>query len=721
MNFWDEIKVAFKMKKLVVAVLTLCCLLLNFVIANATQPDYNKQKTVRVGYLIYKGFQYGIGDNPKSGYGYEYLQELAYSANWKYEYVYGGFNDLLQKLERGEIDIMGNISYTPERAQLISFPKHEQGREQYYLYVEENRTDIKADDPSTLNGKRIGINKGSMQEGLFKKWLQENNITCELVPYTNGNKRNTDAITGAIDGTVSSFVLDDTKQNGHLRALYQIGSSAYYIAVNKNRPDILADLNNAQRKLLQYDWFYNERVFLKYYGDNSITLSNISVEDRTWLTRNGSFTVGYLDDFLPFVNTDHKTNKLQGILAVYQKHLKQRYGIEMNTKSYNTYDQLRAALNKGEVDSIYPFFTNYWTAEENGLMVTPPLTTNFLIQLYKGDYNENTSRIIAASRKNSLQQFFIRTYYPQAKILMVDNFNDCVKAVLDGRATSTVISSDAYYANRNQLDGIDDCNIVNTGFTTPVGFAVRKGNIAAFSFIKHSMTGLLPSDISKSMIEGGYAVPEPSIRQFFQRHLALTIALVVIITISIFGFLSYYVFTKQRVLSLNRNNFELNKKIYIDFATGLPNKNKCEDMLSSPVPIKKPTACAMFDLNDLKCVNDNFGHEKGDMMIYSFATLLRQAVPAKYFVGRFGGDEFILIAENISGKEAFIKVMQDIDASIAKFNTGSKDFQLSYAKGIAFSQEHPELNIQQLLQIADAAMYEDKKNCKSCCTYRRPG
>ena len=701
------------MKKLVAAVLAAICLVLSLATASATPADMSRQKTVRVGYLIYKGFQDGTGDTPKSGYGYEYLQEIAYAANWKYEYVYGGFGELLQKLERGEIDVMGNISMTPERAQLVSYPQHEQGREQYYLYVREDNTAIKASDPSTLNGKRIGVNQGSFQEALFKQWLQENNIQCELIPYNNGNQRNEDVLNGVIDATVSNIIMDNLQQKMHLRALFQTGSSSYYIAVNKKRPDLLADLNAAQLRLLSYDWYYNERVFLKYYGDNSVTLSNLSTEDKQWVAQKGSFTVGYLDGVLPFCSWDQNKEALLGILAVYKEHVYKRYGIDIKTKSYATYDELRQALDSGEVDSIYPFFYNYWSAEQDGLMVTPPLTTSYLVMLYKDSYNDDTSTTIAAARKNSLQQFFIKTYYPHAKILMVNDLNDCIKAVLNGQAKATVISSDTYYAKRNVLENIDECDIVNTGFSAPIGFAVRKGNINAFSFMKHSMTSLLPSDINKAMLEGGYAIPDPSISQFFQRHLALTIILVIIITCAVFGFLSYYVLSKQRLLSLNRHNFELNKKIYVDFATGLPNKNKCEDMIASTEPVKKPTACAMFDLNELKIVNDTKGHEMGDMIIYTFANLLRKAVPPKYFIGRFGGDEFILIAEGMQSNEDFNKILQNIAKQIDSFNQTSKDFQLSYAQGYALSSEHPGLNIQQLLQLADQQMYVDKKACKS--------
>ena len=132
----------------------------------AAQQEDNL-KTIRVGYLIYDGFQEGEGDEPKSGYGYEYLQQIAYYAGWKYEYVNGSFSDLLQMLKDGEIDIMGNISYTEERAQYIDYATEEQGREYYYLFVREDRTDISSSDMSTMNVINVGINKGSIQADLF--------------------------------------------------------------------------------------------------------------------------------------------------------------------------------------------------------------------------------------------------------------------------------------------------------------------------------------------------------------------------------------------------------------------------------------------------------------------------------------------------------------------------------------------------------------------------
>lgn len=93
----------------------------------------------------------------------------------------------------------------------------------------------------------------------------------------------------------------------------------------------------------------------------------------------------------------------------------------------------------------------------------------------------------------------------------------------------------------------------------------------------------------------------------------------------------------------------LQKKVYLDEATGLPNKNKCEEILNAPDPIPADELVAMcvFDLNNLRTINNNLGHDKGDEYIRSFAIQLRKAVPEEFFAGRDGGDEFIAVLKGL--------------------------------------------------------------------------
>lgn len=190
--------------------------------AKTADNAQQKLKKVRVGYLIYQGYQEGEGDEPKSGYGYEYLQQIAYYAGWEYKYVNGSFNDLLEMLKKGEIDIMGDLSYTEERAKDINFAKEEQGREYYYLFVREDRTDIDGTDVNTLQGAKVGINKGSVQVDLFKDWCKKNNVNCQIELYDSSEKRYADMNNGRLDAIVSTTVSEKEILKYHWNSIIKI-------------------------------------------------------------------------------------------------------------------------------------------------------------------------------------------------------------------------------------------------------------------------------------------------------------------------------------------------------------------------------------------------------------------------------------------------------------------------------------------------------------------
>ena len=86
-------------------------------------------------------------------------------------------------------------------------------------------------------------------------------------------------------------------------------------------------------------------------------------------------------------------------------------------------------------------------------------------------------------------------------------------------------------------------------------------------------------------------------------------------------------------------------------------------------------------------------------LILNFAKLLRKVVPLKYFVRRFGGDEFIVIAEEISGREEAEEMVRKIKDMIMKFNGLRGEFQINYACGYALSEDYPETSLADLLNV----------------------
>lgn len=157
----------------------------------------------------------------------------------------------------------------------------------------------------------------------------------------------------------------------------------------------------------------------------------------------------------------------------------------------------------------------------------------------------------------------------------------------------------------------------------------------------------------------------------------------------------------------------LQKKVYLDEATGLPNKNKCEEILNEtePIPVNELVAMCVFDLNNLRTINNNLGHDKGDEYIRSFAIQLREAVPEEFFAGRDGGDEFIAVLKGLD-HEGVRKCLQNIRNQSAEYSRQHPEMPISYAAGYALSSDFEGSTMRELFRLADKNMYIDKNRAK---------
>ena len=176
----------------------------------------------------------------------------------------------------------------------------------------------------------------------------------------------------------------------------------------------------------------------------------------------------------------------------------------------------------------------------------------------------------------------------------------------------------------------------------------------------------------------------------------------------------FLLITEQSLSSMriSRKNRILEQKAYIDVHTGLPNKSRCEELFSDMSFIKEPTACLMFDLNNLKNANDTLGHSAGDQLIASFARVLRNVIPAKDFVGRYGGDEFVVILYDIT-ENTVNSLLTQLHNEVMQFNRCGNNIPISYAQGWAVSTDYTDCTLRTLFDKADHFMYTNKVKVKS--------
>lgn len=157
----------------------------------------------------------------------------------------------------------------------------------------------------------------------------------------------------------------------------------------------------------------------------------------------------------------------------------------------------------------------------------------------------------------------------------------------------------------------------------------------------------------------------------------------------------------------------------LDPLTGLRNRAGLVDALDAKVRANQDTdkgfALLYLDLDHFKPVNDTFGHAAGDMLLKTIAQNLHEIAPTADVIARIGGDEFVVLASDVTSDEAITlgeRIVQIAQQPITLANGASVTIGISV--GIALSPDHGS-DAESLLALADAALYEAKSGGKSCC------
>ena len=286
-------------------------------------------------------------------------------------------------------------------------------------------------------------------------------------------------------------------------------------------------------------------------------------------------------------------------------------------------------------------------------------------------------------------------HIPQDKLIEnVDSFIDGLRYGSDD-LNLVSLPDEAFQAKMAELDGSFDVLRSEIGRVREVGYENT-------SIIEMSESFFGICDEATKLAEKYSQEKATALRSLENVAIADIVALVAVFGIEF-----------ARALRTAAQNRALRKKVYLDEATGLPNKNKCEELLDDPNPIAPdaPVAVFVFDMNNLRAINNNLGHEKGDEYIKSFADQLAKIASDRVFVGRDGGDEFIAIARNATHDNA-AALLDDLRAHAAEYSADHPAMPISYAAGYALSTDFDGPDMRALFREADKNMYVDKNRAK---------
>lgn len=500
-------------------------------------------KVVRVG-SFEDTFNFIDQNGVRRGYGYELMQKIAGYTGWTFEYVTCDWSNCFEKLENGEIDIMGDISYTDERAEKMLYSDMPMGEEKYILYADLEASGIRPSDLSTINGRHVGALLGSKTEMMLTAWEKKHGIETTHSNTPNFDEVNRKLAAHEIDCFVS-LEQPFWKERGISR-IDMIGKSDIYFVINKNRADIKKELDEGMRQLEEDDPFFLADLYKQY---SSFDIKPVLTgEEQNWVNEHGAIRIGYLKDEPGISVKDPVTGKKGGVLYDYMEYADDCLGnqqldfepIEMESRA-----ALREALQTGKIDMIFTV-SNPNAGEEKGIAFTNTAWTyNLFAVTEKKPFEEMAANRVAILKDNLPVRRQIEYYYPQWTIIPCRSVEEARNKTVRGEADCFVTGARqaVKYTERNALYSIPLSRPLE------ISFGVKSGQPQLLAVLNKTLKAMPIGMLSSSFSMHENAKHKVTLEDYIKDNLLLFSASFLLVTLQI---LSIFILLLQKARKAER-------------------------------------------------------------------------------------------------------------------------------------------------------------------------
>ena len=679
------------MKKGVIKILALTILFSS--VKTYAQPL--QEEEVKVGFMI----NYGVINEPfilgQEGYGYEYLHEISKYTNHKYTYIPTSLSEGLKKLESGEIDLIGPLNKTKLREQKYEFTDNEFAKEEVVIITDEEN-EVYYNEIQKLDNEKIAIYKGSVHEESLQKHSIENNIDYEAVYIddfeTGEGLKNNEyefALSSSMNYTTNTKVVD------------KICDSPLYFIAKKGNTKIIDELDKAIEQIEKEDSLFNEKMYLKYYNNDTNNAKSLITSDDVDIIRSQYvYNIGYNINHAPISYYD-KDKEPQGLGIDIIKEIQSLSGININFIDINS----KEAKNT-DID-IYLGITNSEIDDYNLKIPSESYLEAPMVILGENSSKDKSNSNVMMMDYNSLDVNSISKHFKNASIQTTNDMNEVYNKLENKEVDAIIVSS--YVAEIIiTLLGEEDYYIKDMTIKLPLHFRyskdleVQKQNVfnKYINNVRDTLTQTsLIEQVSKFKVE-------QTLSQTIKEYKYYIIGIIGIV-------ISIYLIILARINTKKKNEFK--KLLETDPVTNVMTRYKFINEVEKILDKDKQNSIdykyfiLSIDIDNFKYINKSYGYENGNKVLQLFSKKLKQCYTDNAIIGRITADKFVVFIKRYS-RHTNEKYLEHLSSGYNKIlNT---DHNLSLSQGVYVVRDREE-TLDYMLDCANTARVLGKNTYSS--------
>lgn len=491
------------------------CLVL---LAAAVRPVSAAQtEIVRVGFFALHGYHMQDQYGDRSGYGYEYLQYMGKYSNFVYEYkgYDKSWEEMQDMLERGQIDMLTSAQKTKERMKKFDFSDRPIGTSKTLLTVKAGNTKYMNGDLRKLNGMRVGMLKKNSKNDSFRTYAKEQGISYRTVIF-NSSKEMLKALQSGKD--IDAVVTSSLRKIKNEWVVASFDPSPYYVMVKKGNHKLLNQVNDAISQIELYKPNLQTELYNRYYSAENGDDVSYTAEERSYINqfvrKKKTLKILLNPDRKPF--SYYEDGKIKGVLTDILAEIMERTGIPYEIIPTKTRAEYERKLLQGGTQVCFDNRYDLNKAEREGYELTEPYLESTISRITNKKFT-GTPKTIATVKESDIAEGYIFKYHKTNKVLYFKTLDDCVDAVLSGKADAAYLYTYTaqqyiYEDDRNQLQ---ETLIPND--TVKFAMAVeQKEDPVLFSILNKAVLSISDEDIDHIVQEKiSYPVKEFSVRGYF--------------------------------------------------------------------------------------------------------------------------------------------------------------------------------------------------------------